>query len=209
MMRKLAFVLAVLLAFALTGCSGSDSIAPTTGSPTTPTASGTGTVSPAAVAPTLSPRGLIPKQIGEVAGIGPGGKLKTAVVTFTVDKITLDPVCEARFAEKPEYGSFLRVDLTIRTAANYVHSDVLFDAGRIYWSMQGDVDGLTQTEMASMASYSCLPNDSEFPILTSLNPSSTYKGSIVLDTKYRTGELMFKPINFITLDGGGWEWRVN
>jgi hypothetical protein len=64
-------------------------------------------------------------------------------------------------------------------------------------------DGVTVTNIGTVAAYSCQGSGAGAFPQTQLAPASAYTGTIVLDLPAPTGVLVYRP-GFIT--GGGWEW---
>lgn len=160
----------------------SSSLAPTT------------TTTPPPSTPAKSPRGHIIKQVGQVAGqADTNGKM---VLTFTLDKILVDPKCTDQYAVKPKRGHYIALSFTVKTTA-----DLPADGTTMFTQHDFDVigpDGVTESEVASPGI--CM-NIDEYFTMDPLAPSSQYRGLIVLDSKNTTGVVAFRPGGV-----GGWEW---
>ena len=63
-------------------------------------------------------------------------------------------------------------------------------------------DGLTESALATAASYSCLTEQEM--ISTEIGPGENVRGKLVLDSKSDTGILVYRPGWAI---GPGWEWK--
>ncbi|WP_156756627.1 hypothetical protein [Actinokineospora pegani] len=151
----------------------------------------------AADTPAKSPRGNLVKQIGEAAGVSPtqGG---ASTVTFSIEKITVDPKCTDGFSEKSAKGHYIALEMTVKTEPTYDSDEMMmFSINPYSFSVVGQ-DGVTETEVA--ATYPCVdPKDH----LTSdaLSPASQYKGVVMLESKSTSGLLVFRPAG-----SSGWEW---
>lgn len=199
-MKKAAWIGAVVLALA--GCSGSDieggqqaldAEASVNADENFTEASPSETVSSEA-GPSTSPRGFIPKQIGEEAGVYVDEERTKIGYTFTVDEIIPDFQCD----ETPENGGFLAVRLTVTTTPDY-------EDGSFYIS-QGDFkvispEGMQQSNTATFSAYQCVPDNEVFP-MGGPEKAVTAKGMFVLDTAVPTGILVLEPFGTT-----GWEWQ--
>lgn len=152
---------------------------------------------PAAPAGNVSDRGNVIKKVGETAAFGP--TQDNLVVSFVVDKITVAAKCPGQFAQKPEHGHFVRLDVRAETKpampANLGYSISPFD-----FSTDGP-DGVTEQSLSTGPTYGCVDPSAQFP--STLNPGSKYRGAIILDTANPSGVLVYRP-GFMA--GGGWEW---
>jgi hypothetical protein len=195
-----AALLLAALATVLMACS-SNSLTETTPTDERPLATPATTTTATAPTPAKSPRGLIPRKVGEIASFT-DKDTDEDVLRFAVTKITTDPKCNAPAAEyaKSEHGHLVRVDLNVETAASYRHDEHWFRPDAMQWSIQGP-DGFTESNLGTFAAYSCV---SEL-LPDTLNPSSKYVMTVVLDTKNTSGVLMFQPYTFGG-EKGGWEW---
>ncbi|MGH8575356.1 MAG: hypothetical protein ACREXJ_00220 [Gammaproteobacteria bacterium] len=194
--------LATLLAI-VAGCGGGTDpvgapVALSTPSPATTTATTSADPAPSA----KSERGHLRKNIGETAGIG-GTSLANSHVVFAVTAITVDPRCTSPYADAPENGHFIRVDFNIETRPTYVHSEIFFQPNPSEFEIQGP-DGFTDANVSTASSYGCLDDAEQMP--SSLSPASKYVGSVVLDSRYAAGHVIFKPP--AVMPDGGWEWTI-
>jgi hypothetical protein len=149
--------------------------------------------------PAKTERGLLSKQLGEIAGIT--NDQGDQVIRFAVEAITVDPMCNAEFASKPEHGHFVAVRMNIETTAQLNPQTTIFHPDAWQFSIQGP-DGFTDGAVGTGAGLGCLTTQEQLPA-DNIGPAGKYAGSIVLDTKYTSGILMFKPY---ALGADGWEW---
>jgi hypothetical protein len=75
-----------------------------------------GSAAPATPACQTSERGNVVKKVGETAAFGL--TQDEFVVSFVIDKIMVGAKCTSQFAQKPEHGSFLRLDVRAETKPN-------------------------------------------------------------------------------------------
>jgi hypothetical protein len=206
----------VVLTAALAGCAGS--VEDTADGPELPAASssvaadpGLGEQEPAPeesaptpeepAGPPTSQRGNIIKQIGEEGGFTDGD---TVLASFAVDKITPDLKCQASNSYPPENGHMLGVDMRFATTPELAGSSLDYLTVSPYDFQFVGRDGLTTTNLGTMATYSCVDEQDRFTS-SRLNPGSQYAGTIALDVPDTSGVLIYKP----SLGGGlGWEWQL-
>jgi hypothetical protein len=169
--------------------------------PNIPLATTVATPSPA---PTTSPfgpaekssRGLLIKKVGQPAGFTNQSGAITA--TFVVDKITVNGKCTNKYAQKPEHGHFVIVEMRVETTSN-LSPDEYLSISPSEWSIVGP-DGVTESSLGTGPAYSCLDQKDQFPG-QQFTPASKYRGTLALDTANTSGNLLYRP-----LGGGGWEW---
>ncbi|WP_086826715.1 hypothetical protein [Allokutzneria sp. NRRL B-24872] len=148
-----------------------------------------------------SARGLIQKKIGEIAGFGGTGSIDSSQVKFTLDAIQVDAKCSAKYASRSENGHLVVLSWTIQTSA-----DMEPAMGGMFnphsFAVVGQ-DGLTEANVATAATYSCLKDSEQLPV-GDLAAGSKYVGKLVLDTRSTSGVITFRPTGLDT--SGGWEW---
>ncbi|WP_258905276.1 hypothetical protein [Actinokineospora sp. UTMC 2448] len=198
--RSLAVVSFAALALVSAGCAEGGSPVPAAGSGShldLPEATTTTTTTPTTTKPATSERGNVPKKLGEEAGVT--NEDGATMLTFTLDSIDKSGRCTGEFAEKPENGHFLILHLRVTTAAEF---DEMVAAGMFnpYDFAVVGPDGVTETNLSTVATYSCL-NESA-PL--ALAPGSKYRFSIVLDSRSTKGVLTYRP-GFMA---SGWEWPL-
>jgi hypothetical protein len=148
----------------------------------------------------LSPRGLIPKTIGQVAAIGDDAS--NPDLSFTVDAIAADAPCTGQFAAKPENGHFLVLSMTMKTSVT-MDKTLIFGVNPFDFSVVGP-DGVTETNLATGAGFTCLSDRERFPA-QQLAAGSQYAGKVVLDSRNTHGILEYRPPMLV--ENSGWEWN--
>jgi hypothetical protein len=146
----------------------------------------------------LSPRGLIEKQFGENAGLGPNTGWE---VTFSIDKAQLDPKC-GPYSQPVDPGHH-RLALWLRVATSPTYDpkqNVMFVSN--FFSVVGP-DGVTQSDLGTIGAYSCLLKD-QFT-QNPLSAASQYQGWVVLEVPATSGIIEFRPPYMDP--GAGWEWK--
>lgn len=169
--------------------------------PTTSEAAPSTTAEPTPTGPQRNERGNLVKKLGESAGyLDENGN---EVITFSVDAVR--PInCTEEFAEPPENGHFIAVDMRIATSPEMANVDYLsyFSISPVEFQYIPPGGGPVVSEISTMATYGCLPYGE---LLTSdqMMPGSQYAGTIVLDVPKPHGTLIYRPSMG---DGTGWEW---
>lgn len=183
-------------------CSPSPAAAPDTNptsTPTTTTTAATSTPSSTAGAPNRSARGLLVKQLGERAGIG--NSAADARAEFTLDRVEVDPKCTG--SEPSANGHLIALSFTVTTTARLDPSQHWFiEAGD--FAVVGP-DGVTDSNVSTGPGLGCLPERDYLPG-TPYTPSSKYVGKVVLDSRYASGVITYRPV--VDLAGAGWEWTI-
>lgn len=211
-MKKVLVMLAASLLF-VAGCSseggnagGSTSIEPSPSYADEPSnVESTETESTTSTsAPPTSPRGYTVKQIGETGYLlGSNNSPDPPYpLQFVITAIETGYQCQGPYPMPNENGQFIAVRMAITTGPN------LFDAtyGTPLYLSSTDfkiigLDGVQENNVATMATFSCLPDSEIFPN-AGLGPNVTVNVAFVLDTKTASGYLVFAPA---VLGGGGWE----
>jgi hypothetical protein len=201
-MNRTALVVtgAMAAGLCLTACSGAGA-SPQSAITTSPTLPPTTSATPAtssAAAPSLNARGNLVKQLGQDGGFADAAGTEQ-VFTFAVDAITPDPVCDSGYAQEPQNGHYIAVDLRASTTANYTEQGVpvLFTADQFH--VIGP-DGITLTSLGGN-SYSCI-DDRRKITQDFLGDAQQYRGTVVLDSPVEHGTLIF----LVAGAEGGWEW---
>jgi hypothetical protein len=138
--------------------------------------------------PSTNARGNIVKTLGEEGGLT--NEDGTTLFTFAIDSITPDVPCPGDYSSPPENGHLTAVS----TDTDYL-SVSAYD-----FSFIGS-NGLTFTNVATVATYSCLEESTLFPS-AELQPGSQYAGAVLLDLPEAAGTLIYRPSS---VSGGGWE----
>ncbi|MBX7432553.1 hypothetical protein JDV09_10625 [Mycobacterium sp. Y57] len=153
---------------------------------------------PTSRTPTTTPPGAthepLLKEIGEQAVlVGPDGP----VLDFVVADITIDSCTSTSAA--PMNGTFIVIDIAAHTHADPIVASWsgMFDAEN--WRVVGP-DGYTEPHVDTLNGSLCSRHDP--PDTFAVN--SKYWFQIVLDTRYRLGELVFQPFP----EDGSWEWTI-
>lgn len=204
---------ALLLTVLLTGCGGTMNMrekgqaeGAVTSAPTLPpeTTAETTTPTPTTPAgPSRNNRGNIVKAFGEEGGLTEqiGGQ-EVAIVTFAIDSIAPVTCTEPYYSYEPENGHLIAVQMRFSTAPELAQSQYpYFSVSPYEFSFIG-ADNITRGELATIATYGCLPDGQ---LLTSgeMIPGSQYAGIVILDVPEPNGTLIFRPSS---LTSGGWEW---
>lgn len=201
-MKKSLVCLAAAAALLLTGCGS------TAGSATAPSVDPAGAAETSASAAASTPaaaaeksvRGNLIKKLGDGAGIT-DQSLKKDVASFVINAITVDGACTNEYSQAPVNGHILILDVSVQTEAALADSMVPSFSLNPYSFKTIAPNGTTSNvDLASMATYSCLPDAEVLP--SEIGPGENVTGKVVLDAETAEGILVFKPgyANF------GWEW---
>ncbi|MFC0110705.1 hypothetical protein [Kibdelosporangium aridum] len=157
------------------------------------------TTSPARTSPATSPRGNIKKKVGDVAALCTDDTCTDFAVTFTLDKIEVDPKCTAKYSAdgKAENGHFVVLSFTVKTTTKFTSDHTHLSLKPHEFSVVGP-DGVT---IQNYATSGCTAISEMLPV--NFSPASQYIGKVVLDTKHAHGVVVYRPS---ALDGG-WEWE--
>lgn len=178
------------------GKSETHSDAPDTSYESTPS---TVSTPPPPPKPALNVRGNIEKAIGEIAGAtSNGGKL----FDFVITGITPGFQCSSGYANPPENGQFLAVSMTVTAGPSVAQMGGSMNISGYDFQIIG-VDGVAESNVQSVATYSCLDNAQQFPA-QGIPQGTTANGTIVLDTKNASGFLVFRPP---FMSDAGWEYK--
>lgn len=194
-----AVVAAAGAALVLTACGSDTNGSSADSGPTLPEVSASETTEPTEEpsGPERNQRGNIVKQLGEEGGItNSDGE---DAFRFAIDAITPDYQCTGQFSEAPENGHFVAIDL--RVATGNMDEIGYFMINPNDFKFIGP-DGLTFSNVATMATYSCLPDNEQFSS-DPLGPGQQYAGRMVFDLPAPTGVLIYRP----AITEGGWEWE--
>jgi len=199
--RALPATLVLAATITLAACGGDDDASqeasagatlPTTTSAAPETAEPTG--------PARSDRGNLIKQLGEEGGYGnPEDPDGPNVFTFAVDAIRVDQPCDSGFADAPDNGHFIGIDIRAATTADF-SSDWFIQFTADHFEVIGP-DGLTITNVSGRG-YSCMDDSSAFTLDT-LGPAQQYAGTVVIDSPVTSGTLVYKAPG----EPDGWEWQ--
>lgn len=190
--RRSAVAFAIL-ALALTGCTPAPSAPPASSvPPATPPSSPS---SEASGEPVESDRGNLIKAVGEAFGLG--AEDGTAMASFVVNAITVDPGCTSEYAEAPEHGHFVRLDVSGETTAALT-DDLYFASGS--WFVVADNGTTFNGDPWSMAAAACMDQAERLPNIIGAGERVT--GAVILDVPTPHGVIILE-----SPAGGGWEWE--
>jgi hypothetical protein len=199
--------LAVTATLILSACAspvgqteGKASGTPPTLPPSTSSSASSPTPPPTPVGPPKSARGNYIKALGEEGGLEDTAT-HTPIITFAVDSIA--PIkCTQSYSSPPENGTLIAVQMRVSTSPALATSQVTyFSVNPNEFSFIG-ADGITVTNVATAATYSCIPSKEELTH-DQMSPGSQYVGKIILDVPAATGTLVYRPASLAV---GGWEW---
>lgn len=141
--------------------------------------------------PAVNERGLIPKAIGEEAGLGntPGANL----ASFSIDRVTVDPPCQ-EYGIKPDSGHTLLLDMRVATGSDTEAVTYLSGVLNPFSFSEVGKDGVTRTAQPG----SCTDYKANLPNQFGVNQK--YSGTIELVVPEASGILALQN------PPGGWEW---
>jgi hypothetical protein len=200
--RNFAVAASVLACVAmLSACAGTTSGHANPVTPVLPAvASASATPSTSAPVPTDN-RGFIPKELGQTGGLGASDGSDAEMMSFSIDKITIDPKCD-------EYGSrdagmhTVVVDVRVSTV-KLADGDAGLLSGLLnpYSFQTYDAEGVShpsQMDMCLMGSKSPSPN--------AYASNSKYRFQIVFGTDTVPVEIVLASSN--SSGNAGWVWKV-
>lgn len=144
--------------------------------------------------PAESERGNLIKKVGDVFGLG---SVDESVASFVVTNITVDPQCTSEFAEAPEFGHFVRLDVEGETTAD-LPGELYFAGGS--WSAIADNGTTFNGDPWSYAAVTCVDDVERLPSI--IGPGERVAGAVILDVPTPSGVLVLSPE-----PGLGWEWE--
>lgn len=143
-------------------------------------------------APERNDRGMVPKQLGEVAGLGES--LDNLLVSFSVNSVEVDPKCH-EYGYAPDAGRTLLLNVSVSTTADVEAAEelsyVLFASN---FSEVGS-DGVTRPSQYG----GCTEAGASMPSM--FGPNQQYAGWIEIVVPEASGILILSDGY-----GGGWEW---
>lgn len=152
-----------------------------------------------------SDRGLLVKEIGEVAGLGDSPV--EAMAEFTVDSIEVAGACTSEIAEEPENGYFVMVTITATVQpgfAEWFEAESGWAGGMPFDTYSFgliDADGVVVNAPDTWGALSCLADADMMP--DEVTDGKTATGTVVLDSPTPSGVVTFQPTGV----EGGWEWE--
>lgn len=205
-MKKLPYVLGIaLLGLGLAGCSSAEAEAEPPAPNVVPATSDSTVTDSAPSGDNKSERGNIIKQVGQSARLTSMDNPSEMLVNFAVQELTVDPTCTTPYAEAPENGHFVTVDIAAETGPAAVFDkldyfgDFTFNSG--LWKFITP-QGTTVNSIATTPAYSCLTEQETLPAM--IGPAEKATGKIVLDVPTTKGTLIFSDM----LAQESWEWQV-
>lgn len=191
---------ALVLALGLTACgsSGDASDDGVGAAGSTPPASSSAAGPGSEDAP-LNERGNIPKQLGETVGLYPApGTGAPPTVTFSVEEIVVDPVCDSDVDLPPVNGHYVTIFMRVEATPEY-------DPKRLLSFREEDFsvigpDGATLTSEDSDAS-TCKGAPDQITNVR-IGPGQPYTGWLTFDVPVTAGALVYAPGG----EANAWEW---
>lgn len=140
--------------------------------------------------PQTSPRGNLIKQRGELAGIRDANG--EYLVSFTVNAIDIDVPCTGPYADPPEHGHFVAVDVSVETSPKMLDSDLIQQFSMSSSTFQAiGPDGVTSNAGTdSVATLFCLDDSVLLP--GTIGPGEKARGIVLLDVEHPTGTLVYE-----------------
>lgn len=214
MFRRGIVALGTVLALGLTACSSETDgnnvkATPVPVASASESASPTPTPEPTAAAPTedsvygaatTSARGYLVKNLGQLAGATtPSGD---PLVQFSVTAIQPNFECTSEYAQPSQNGNFIALTLDIQTTAELAQNEempfVYFQA--FDFRVIGP-DGTRENDSSGNGSM-CLDSSEASP--SQIGPGEHVVATVVLDSKYTTGAIVYVP-SWMN-PPSGWEW---
>jgi hypothetical protein len=192
-------VLAVIIASIITSSIASDMNAATNSpAPTIPPAA------PSSALPTpgetKSDRGNIIRTVGQGAGLS--DKSGHQAISFVVNKITIDPACTGKYAQPPDNGHFLAVNISAQTypPLKDLFGSGTFDFSAFNWKLIAANGTTYNGSLSSGPASGCLADAEKLPDRVGTGEKVT--GTLILDVPATKGTLVFAP----TFADASWEW---
>lgn len=192
--------ISALTLLALTGCSNSNEAENSPMESVAPVESETPTTNA-----DTNDRGNIEKQIGEEGSVT--GENGENIYSFKVTGIEPDFKCTNQYAQEPENGNFVKLDVQVTSADAKTIKDQYY-TNSIY--MQGGAwkyiaaNGTTYNgDLGSGSSYMCLPESETIP--AQIGPNEKVTGSIILDVPAADGTIVYSD----PMVNGGWEYKLS
>lgn len=189
-MKKILGVAAVAAMLALTGCSSTEGKPAAAPSVEPAKASATPEPTPTEPEQEKSVRGNLVKQVGEGANIF-NTETDEDTVRFSVDAISVDPGCTAEFAQAPENGHFVILDVSIETTpalADDPYGSTGFYFGADSMKIIAPNGTTSNVSPHSAAAYMCLTEPEVLPVR--FGPAEKATGKVVLDSEVPTGTIV-------------------
>lgn len=145
-------------------------------------------------------RGNIPKELGQRAGFGSQDWDDPAGVTFSLDKVEIDPPCANTYATPPENGHTLLLHFRVATGDNPEYAKTTGSVLNPFNFFEITNDGLSEQARAG----TCATEQGE-QLPYNYGPNQKYKGTIEIVVPEASGTLVLTLPQMA--NGGGWEWH--
>ncbi len=135
-------------------------------------------------------RGNLVKQVGERAGIRDA--TGEYLVSFTVNTISVDIPCTEDWADPPQNGHFVALDVSVETSPNMLGSDLIQQFSMSSYAFDAiKADGFTSNAGAdSTATLFCLADSVLLP--GDIGPGQKANGIVLLDVEDPSGVLIYE-----------------
>lgn len=141
------------------------------------------------------PGGLLLKQFGKVAQWGQDTDVRKWGVRVVLDEVRIDPECD-EFVTAPERGH--RLVLSLRVETSELYEPTIDDGPHYYrWSVTGP-DGVSESA-GSIGAQCNVSNELPFD----MRPAAQYRGEVVIDTRYTSGQLVLDNLFAWDFPAGG------
>lgn len=167
-------------------------------SPSSPGSSAPPSNIPADPEASVDESGHVTKLPGEGAELLSGDGSVAATVTVYDTEVMTE--CPGEFAEPPQHGSYVVVDVAV-AATDALGEGNLLLVGPAMWTIVGP-DGAVQRDMETTAAWTCFATEERLPYTVA--PGESVRGRLVLDTTTTTGQLVYSPNG-----GEGWSWPLD
>ncbi|HEX6361001.1 hypothetical protein [Actinophytocola sp.] len=145
-------------------------------------------------------RGLIVKQLGELACFGGAGKNCDGGVSFAVDQVEVDPPC-GEFGSHPENGHTLLLHLRIATGNDLKVVDRVGGVINPFNFVEIGKDGVTRDTSFGMCAD---PTTNNLP--DTYGPNQQYQGVMDLEVTEGSGIIALQLMSAEEDGQRGWEW---
>lgn len=205
-MKKLTPVLGIaLLAVTMAGCSTAEAEPKPTAPNVEPATAASSEKRSNEDAANKSERGNIVKKVGEPAGVSGQENSNEKLMNFAVQDIEVDPVCTGSYPQPSENGHLVAVQIAAETGSAELFEELYYGTDYSLSNHNWEFitpKGTTANNIATVATYSCFPENELLP--DSIGPAEKVTGKIVLDVPAPVGTLIFNDV----LSDVSWEWSM-
>lgn len=191
--------LAACAVVSLAGCAGT-----TTGTgenaPELPAATGGDAAASSAARQETNERGFVVKQLGELACFGGAGKDCAGGVSFSIDKVEVDPPC-TEFGSHPDNGHTLLLHLRVATGDDDTVVDQVGGIINPFSFVEIGKDGVTRDTSFGMCAD---PSTNQLP--DTYGPNQKYQGVMDLEVPEASGVIALQLMGAEEDGQRGWEW---